>query len=121
MVQRGQAEGRLQAAGGLQQHIQQTLHLGAGGRLPVDQGKLQPARDRGAHLAGIQQLAFDGGGAQAFAAQQGGDRLAIERVLQRFQPAQQLLAFCASLLQQRLQSRAAPAELGPVALLPDPG
>jgi hypothetical protein len=38
---------------------------------------------------GIQQLPFDGGRAQALAAQQGADRLAIERGLQCLQPAQQ--------------------------------
>ena len=53
-------------------------------------------------MAGIQQLFFDGGRAQALAAQQGGDRFAIQRGLQRLQPAQQLLACSAGLLQQRL-------------------
>ena len=71
-------------------------------------------------MAGIQQLSFDGGRAQALAAQQGGDRFAIQWGLQRLQPAQQLLACSAGLLQQRFQSGTLPAELGPVRMLPDP-
>ena len=45
VIQRGQGEGLIQAAGGLQQHIQQAFHLGAGGRLLPSQGKAQTARD----------------------------------------------------------------------------
>jgi hypothetical protein len=120
MVQRGQGEGGVQRAGGLQQHIQQALHLGAGSGLPVGQGKLQPACDRAAHLAGIQQLPFNGSRAQALAAQQGGDRLAIERGLERRQPAQQRLACSAGLQHQGIHNGAIPAEPGPVRLLPDP-
>ena len=45
VIQRGQGEGRIQAAGGFQQHIQQAFHLGAGGRLLPSQGKAQTARD----------------------------------------------------------------------------
>lgn len=58
-----------------------------------------------------------GGRAQTLAAQQGGDRLQVERGLQRLQPAQELLACSAGLLQQRFQSGALSAELGSVRLL----
>jgi hypothetical protein len=121
VVQRGHREGHIQAAGGLQQHIQQALHLGAGGRLPLCQGKAKPSGDRGANLAWIEQLPFNGGGAQAFAAQQRRDRLQIQRRLKPLQPAEQVVAFGAGLRQQRLQNGTLPAEMRPVRLLPDPG
>jgi len=121
LIQRGQGETTLQGAGGFQQHIQQALHLCAGGRLTLGQGEAQPAGDRGSNLGGIQQLTFNGRRAQALAAQQGRDHVAIERGLECLQPDQQLLASSARLPQRGIQNRTVPAEPGPVRLLPDPG
>lgn len=64
LVQGGESERLVELAGGGQQHIQQSLHLGGGLRLAIGQSKAKAACDRGAHLARVELFAFDGGGAQ---------------------------------------------------------
>ena len=72
-------------------------------------------------------FAFDGGGAQAFAAQQGRQaqqgrhRFLGQGCFQGTNPLQQLLTGLVDLIEQGLQALRIPAELGPVGLLPDPG
>ena len=121
LVQGGKSERLVELASGGQQHIQQSLHLGGGLRLAIGQRKAKAACDRGAHLARVELFAFDGGGAQAFAAQQGRHRFLGQGCFKGTNPLQQLLTGLVGLIEQGLQALRIPAEPGPVGLLPDPG
>ena len=102
LMQAGQSERLVELAGGGQQHIQQSLHLGGGLRLTIGQRKAKAACDRGAHLARVELFAFDGGGAQAFAAQQGRHRFLGQGCFQGTNPLQQLLTGLVGLIEQGL-------------------
>ena len=62
----GQDERFIYPAGGLHHHIQKPLYVRVGHWVHFGDGKLKPAGDRRAHLAGIQPFVVDGSSAETF-------------------------------------------------------
>lgn len=87
-------------------------------RVALGEGNPQTAGQGGAHLAGVELFAFDGGCAETFAAEQGSHRLLGQR---RLKGVELLHEVFAGLVEQGLQTGLIPTEPWPAGLLPGPG